>query len=245
MRGVTRRTHQRSTNSRIRLIPIILRADIPDENQNPAGFPDAYLVPVGHGPMRGDRTVQEPLWAGRGNRPHQVCVHIAGQVMKQARPPWARLTRDWIATGKQILQQREGDPLCCAKPGGTPAASGHPAQDTVGPEVGSQHLGDLILDQPRRSLSFLGSSSATATVSVSGDAMKACPGTPGSAGTRNGSFGSVDRICPRRRRQHRRGRRAAERDKAARRRSARAALSVGRSCRVAQHSPFFACPGGQ
>ncbi|WP_414142919.1 PA0050 family protein [Burkholderia stagnalis] len=41
MRGVTRRPHQRSTNSRIRLIPIILRADIPDENQNPAGFPDA------------------------------------------------------------------------------------------------------------------------------------------------------------------------------------------------------------
>lgn len=245
MRGVTRRPHQRSTNSRIRLIPIILRADIPDENQNPAGFPDAYLVPVGHGPMRGDRTVQEPLWAGRGNRPYQVCVHVAGQVMKQARPamgaPHPRLDRD----GETNTSTAGGTPLCCAKPGGTPAASGHPAQDTVGPEVGSQHLGDLILDQPRRSLSFLGSSSATATVSVSGDAMKACPGTPGSAGTRNGPFGSVDRIRPRRRRQHRRGRRAAERDKAARRRSARAALSVGRTCRFAQHSPFFACPGGQ
>lgn len=39
--------------------------------------------------------------------------------------------------------------------------------------------------------------------------------------------------------------RAAENDKAARRRSARAALLVEQPCGVAQHSPFFACPGGQ
>ena len=130
MRGVTRRLHQGSTNSRIRLIPIILRADIPDENQNPAGFPDAYLVPVGHGPMRGDRTVQEPLWAGRGNRPYQVCVHIAGQVMKQARPPMGaphpRLDRD----GETNTSTAGGSPSLLRKAGrdarslGTPR-SGH------------------------------------------------------------------------------------------------------------------------
>ena len=119
MRGVTRRPHHGTTNSRIRLIPIILRADIPDENQNPAGFPDAYLVPVGHGSMRGDRTVQEPLWAGRGNRPYQVCVHVAGQVMKQARPPMGaphpRLDRD--GGNKYFNSGREGRPSLLRKPG--------------------------------------------------------------------------------------------------------------------------------